>query len=63
MPERISDNWAVVISIDTASRRVAGIWNEPAFQSLVKNDKTVRFPAEDLDPIAPPIDEQEEGPD
>jgi hypothetical protein len=31
--------------------------------ALVKNDKTVRFPAEDLDPIAPPIDEQEEGPD
>ena len=29
MPERISDNWVGVISIDVASRVIKGSWNEP----------------------------------
>jgi hypothetical protein len=35
MPARISDNWVAVISIDTASVEVLGIWNEPISSRLI----------------------------
>ena len=34
MPERISDNWVAVISMDTASAGAVGIWNEPVSSRL-----------------------------
>ena len=42
MPERISDNWVAVISIDTASVAVAGIWNEPISSRLYQIAKPSR---------------------
>jgi len=34
MPERMSDNWMGVISIDAALAAVVGIWNEPISSRL-----------------------------
>jgi hypothetical protein len=36
MPERISDNWVAVISIDTAPSVTAGSWNVPGDSSRLK---------------------------
>ena len=43
MPERISDNWVGVISIDTASRSALGIWNEPFSSRLMLASQCPRF--------------------
>ena len=60
MPERISDNWVGVISIDTAS--VAARWDleRADFESLVPDRQAVTIPVENLDAIAASIDEQEQ---
>ena len=59
MPERISDSWVAVISIDTA---LAGSWESGTclgFESLVPDRQTVTIPVEDLEAVAASIDEQE----
>ena len=42
MPERISDNWVGVISIDVASRVIKGSWNEPVSSRLYQIAKLSR---------------------
>ena len=60
MPERISDNWVVVISIATASAD-AGSWNVPGFSSrLYQIARPSRSRYEDLDSVATSIHEQEQ---
>ena len=49
-----------LISIDTASRAIAGSWNEPVSSRLYQIARPSPIPVEDLEAVTASIDEQEQ---